>query len=51
MSKYSEEMIYSIYSQRYMVRRSYILFSLILSSWSLENGVKEYLTDSKGFVE
>ena len=42
-------MIYSIYSQQYMVRRSYVLVSLILSSCSLEYGVKEYLIDSKGY--
>ena len=32
-----------------MVRRSYILVSLILLSCSLEYGVKEYLKDSKGY--
>ena len=32
-----------------MFRRSYILFSLILSSCSLEYGVKQYLIDSKGY--
>ena len=42
-------MIYSIHSQRYMVQRSYILVSLILSSCSLEYGVKEYLIDSEGY--
>ena len=31
-----------------MVRRSYILVSLMLSSCSLEYGVKQYLIDSKG---
>ena len=42
-------MIYSIYNQRYIVRRSYILVSLILSSCSLEYGVKKYLIDPEGF--
>ena len=32
-----------------MVQRSYILVSLILSSCSLEYGVKQYLIDSKGY--
>ena len=44
-----KRMIYSIYSQRYIVRRIYILVSLILSSCSLEYGVKEYLIDPEGF--
>ena len=46
-----KRMTYSIYSQRYTVRKSYILVSLILSSCSLEYGVKEYLIDSKGYGE
>ena len=44
-----KRMINSIYNQRYIVRRSYILVSLILSSCSLEYGVKKYLIDPEGF--
>ena len=44
-------MTYSICSQRYTVRKSYILVSLILSSYSLEYRVKGYLIDSKGYGE
>ena len=33
-----------------MVCRSYILVSLVLSSCSLEYGVKKYLIDSKGYL-
>ena len=42
-------MIYSTYNQRYIVRRSYMLVSLILSSCSLEYGVKKYLIDPEVF--
>ena len=38
-----------MYSQLNMVCRSCILVSLILSSFSLEYGLKEYLLDSKGY--
>lgn len=41
-------MVNPIYTEQNMVRRSYMLASLILSSCSLEYGVKRFLVDSNG---
>ena len=42
-------MNYRIYFQKNMVLRSYVLVNLILSSCSLEHGLREYLKDTRDY--